>query len=514
MTARAALLAGLVLLGGCSLEPKYVRPTPAVPAQLPSGGAYPAQAAEAPPPAINYRDVFRDPNLQAIIAQALANNQDLRIAASNVEVARGQYRVQRAQILPEIGATGRAAAVNQTRTGTTTATGGGGTGANAGNTSGVDPITGQPTGTGTGGTTTTTTRSTTTTYVANIGLTSFEIDLFGRLRSLSRAALQDYLASEEAQRAVRLTLVAETASAYLTLAADRSLLAIAIDTENVAKRSVDLTRYRLEGGVAPRTDLRQAETVLLQARSDRADLTTAVAQDRNALELLAGGPIADNALPVSIESVDGLLAEVPAGLDSRILLRRPDVAQAEYTLRGANARIGAARAAFFPTISLTALAGVASTALNSLVSGTAFNWSVTPQIGLPLFDGGERRGNLAIARAVRERAVGTYQRAIQIAFREVADALARRGTIDLQYSARADLEAAARDTAALEEARYRQGITPYLNALDAQRTLYTARRNLTSTRLVRADNLVTLFRTLGGDTEQAGATAGAGASGH
>ena len=509
MRARATLLAGLVMLGGCSLEPKYIRPTPAVPTALPTGGPYPAQAAEAPPPVISYRDIFRDPKLQAIIAQALSNNQDLRIAASNVEAARGQYRVQRAQILPDIGATGRVSVVNSGAGGNGTTVTNTGTGTGTGTTTG--------TGTGTTGTTVVTTgssRSTNTSYSANIGLSAFEIDLFGRLRSLSKAAFQDYLASEEAARAVRLSLVAETASAYLTLAADRSLLAIAVDTENVATRSVDLTRLRLQGGVAPRTDLRQAETVLLQARSDRAELATAVAQDRNALELLAGGPVGDALLPQSIESVDGLLTELPAGLDSRVLLRRPDVAQAEHTLRGTNARIGAARAAFFPTISLTALAGVASTALDSLLTGGAFSFSVAPGISLPIFDGGERKGNLIVARANRERAVGNYQLTIQTAFREVADALARRGTIDLQYQARADLETAARDTAALEEARYRQGITPYLNALDAQRTLYTARRNLTSTRLVRADNLVTLFRTLGGDvgTQAAGDAAGAGGS--
>ena len=289
------------------------------------------------------------------------------------------------------------------------------------------------------------------------------------------------------------------ASAYLTLATDRSLLAVAVETEASAARSVELTRARLTGGVAPRTDLRQAETVFEQARSDRANLTTLVAQDRNALELLVGAPVADADLPASIEGVDGLLVEAPAGLDSRILLRRPDVAQAEYQLRAANAQIGAARAAFFPNISLTALAGVASPALSALFDGNSFVWSAESAAGQTLFDGGANRGNLAAAKARRDLAVAQYQKGIQNAFREVADALARRGTINDQMAAQAALEAAATDSYALANARYKEGIDPFLNALDAQRTLYSARQTLAATRLVRADNLVTLYRTLGGD---------------
>jgi multidrug efflux system outer membrane protein len=300
-------------------------------------------------------------------------------------------------------------------------------------------------------------------------------------------------------RTARLTLVGEIASTYLTLATDRSLLAIANDTQASALKSVDLTRARLRGGVAPRTDLRQAETVLDQARADAANLITVVAQDRNALELLVGGPVSDAELPLSIESVDTLLRELPAGLDSRILLRRPDVVEAEYRLRATNARIGAARANFFPTISLTALAGLASNALSTLFTGGAFNWSVAPSVSLPLFDGGANRGNLAFANAQRELAVAQYKQTVQTAFREVADALARRGTIDRQAQAQIDLEAAARDSDFLAEARYREGIDPFLSRLDTQRTLYSARRALASARLLRADNLVTLYRVLGGD---------------
>ena len=479
-----ALLAAASLLASCSLDPHYVRPEPPVPASWPRGDAY-LRATEASLPAIGYRDIFRDPKLQAIIEQALANNQDLQVALGNVASARGQYRVQRAQQFPQIGGS---AGITTRRTGVTSTT----------NNTVIDDGTGTGVGTGTGLNTTANGRVITS-YSANIGLSAFEIDLFGRLRSLSRAALQEYLATEAGVRATRLTLVGEVASAYLTLATDRSLLAIAVDTEKSATITYNLTNARLRGGIAPRTDVRQAETILAQARSDHAAQITLVAQDRNALELLVGAPVADAMLPASIETVDRSLAELPAGLDSRILLRRPDVVQAEYALRAANARIGAARANFFPTISLTALAGLASTALSTLFTGGAFTWSVAPGVSVPIFDGGANRGNLQFAQGQRDIAVAQYKLAVQTAFREVADALARRGTIDAQVAAQVQLEEAAADTNFLQTARYREGIDPFLNTLDTQRTLYSARRSLAQTRLIRADNLVTLYRVLGGD---------------
>jgi multidrug efflux system outer membrane protein len=460
-----AIVVAASALAGCTLEPAYVRPTPATPATWPVGAAY-APASQAPLPSLSYRDIFRDPHLQTIIASALANNQDLRAALANVGIARAQYRVQRAQLLPTIVATA-SAGESQSRT----------------QAAGV----------------TTSRRQVDRSFNADVGFSAFELDLFGRLRSLSHAAQAQYLASEAAERTARLTIIAEVASAYLTLATDRSLLAVAADTETSAAKSVDLTQARLSGGVAPRSDLRQAQTVLNQARSDRANLTTLVAQDRNALELLVGAPVPDAELPASIESIDGLLAEAPAGLDSHILLRRPDVAQAEYQLRAVNAEIGAARAAFLPNISLTALAGAASPALSALFNGDSFVWSAQAAAAQTLFDGGANRGNLAAARVRRDLAVAQYQKAIQTAFREVADALARRGTINNQMTAQADLVAAASDNYDLANARYRQGIDPFLNALDAQRTLYGARQTFAATRLVRADNLVTLYRSLGGD---------------
>lgn len=455
-------LLALSVLSACTMEPHFDRPKPLVPPGWPVGDAYLRQN-EAALPSVTWRDVFKDPNLQTIIGQALVNNQDLAIALANVASARAQARVQRAALFPQIDA-------------------------NAGLTEKRNP------NNGSGGTT-----GTRTTYDVQGGTSAWEVDLFGRLRSLSHAAFATYLGQEAAARAARLTLVAGVANAYLQYATDRSLLAIAIDTEKSAKDSVSLTKSRLDGGVAPRSDLRQAQTVLATAQADRASLIAQVAQDKNALDLLVGAPVAETLLPASIEAVDGLLGRVPAGLDSTILLRRPDVVQAEYELRAANARIGAARAAFFPQISLTGLAGLSSTALSSLFTGGAFTWTVAPSASLPIFDGGANAGNLAYARAQRDLALATYQKAIQSAFRDVADALARAGTIDDELAADRLNLAAADDDFTLSEARYRQGIDPYLTTLDAQRTLYAARRTLSAARLLKAQNLVATYQALGGD---------------
>ncbi|CAN7143603.1 efflux transporter outer membrane subunit [Phenylobacterium sp. LjRoot225] len=457
--ALALAVAGLALCG-CTLEPHYVRPVPAIPAAWPKGEAYPPAAAE-PAPTLSYRDLFKDPHLLALIDQALAGNQNLRVAMANVEVARAQYRVQRADLFPSLDA-GAAAGQSRSRSTSTGAVG--------------------------------VQRS----YQGDLAA-AFEIDLFGRLRSLSHEAQEQYLATAAGARAARLTLVGEVAQAYLTLAADRTLLAISADTVASAARTVALTQARLEGGVAARTDLAQAQTLMEQARSDQAQLTTQVAQDRNALELLVGGRVADDLLPEAIEAVDGQLGEAPAGLDSRILLRRPDVAEAEHALRAANAQIGAARAAFFPTISLTGLAGYASPQLGGLFAGRNATWQAQSAANLPIFTGGANVAGLAGAKASREAAVANYQLAVQSAFRNVADALARRGTIDQQLAAQQALSAAAATSYQLSDARYRAGVDPYLDALVSQRTLYSARQSLTQTRLARAQNLVALYEALGGD---------------
>lgn len=470
MMKRALLMLGATAsLAACSFEPHYVRPATPVPPSWPQGDAYLTQT-EAALPSVDYRQVFTDPRLQQIITQALRNNRDLRVAVANIEQARAQYRIQRADLLPEIDASGQASfrgGGNRSAGGTT----GGGVAA-----SGADHS-----------------------YTVDVGASAFEIDLFGRVRSLSHAALDQYFATEAGARATRLSLVSEIASAWLTYAADKSLLAIAEDTVANAQKSVDLTQARLNGGIAPRTDLRQAQTVLDTAQSDAAQQKTFLAQDANALQLLVGAPVDAGLLPESIETVAPTLQEVPAGLDSSILLRRPDVVEAEYQLRAANAQIGAARAALFPRISLTGLAGFASTALSSLFTGDAFNWSVSPSVSYPIFRAGAGRATVAASKAARDAAVATYEKTIQAAFRDVADALARRGTIDAQVTADRNNVEHSLDNYRLTDARYKGGIDTFLNSLIAQRSLYGAQRTFVATELAKATNLVDIYTALGGD---------------
>jgi multidrug efflux system outer membrane protein len=461
---RALSLMALPLLGACSLAPAYHRPASPVPPSWPVGDAYLAQS-ERTLPKVSYSDIFRDPRLQQIIGQAMANNRDLRIAAANIVQARAQYRIQRAEILPVIDAS---VSAGYSDTGDASRTGTGTNGRRA-------------------------------SFSADIGTTAFEIDLFGRIRSLSDAALNRYFASEAAARATRLTLVGDIADAWLAYAADQSLLAIAAQTVTSATKSVELTRRRLEGGIAPRTDLRQAETVLATAQADLAAQRTAIAQDLNALQLLVGAPIDPALLPGSIEEAGQTLAELPAGLDSGILLRRPDVVEAEYQLRAANAEIGAARAELFPRISLTGLAGFASDALSRLFTGGAFGWQGAGTASYSIFRAGAGSANVTASKAQRDALLASYEKSIQTAFREVADALARRGTIDDQVAANSRLVDAAQDNYRLTEARYRGGIDSFLTSLDAQRSLYAAQRSLVATRLAKGGNLVALYRALGGD---------------
>ena len=440
------------------MQPAYVRPSPAIPASWPQGDAYLRQT-EASLPAVTYRDIFQDARLQTLIGQALTNNRDLMVAAANIAAAREQVRIQRAQQLPQVDATARASADS------------GGDGENV-----------------------------STRYDLGVGISAFEIDLFGRLRSLTDVQRNRYFATEAAARATRLALVADIATAWLTYAADASLLRIAEDTVGSAEKSVRLTRARLDGGIAPRTDLRQAEQILEGARADAADQKTALAQDVNLLRLLVGAEVDPALLPASIDQAAPTIRGLPAGLDSLVLLRRPDVVEAEYELRAANAQIGVARAALFPRITLTGLLGLASTSLAGLFSGGAFQWSPGSDVTYTIFQGGAGRANVRLTEAQRNAAVATYQRTVQQAFREVADALARRGTIGEQVRARQSQREAAADTYLLTEARYRNGIESFLGSLDAQRSYYSAQRTLVLSRLETATNLVDLYRSLGGDS--------------
>jgi multidrug efflux system outer membrane protein len=457
----AAFLA-LMATGCASMQPAYVRPDSAVPASWPVGDAYLRQS-EAALPALTYRDIFRDPRLQALIEQALVNNRDLMIAAANIAAAREQVRIQRAQQFPQVDASA-GATLNGSGSG-----------------SGVEDS-----------------------YQAGLSLPNFEIDLFGRLRSLTDVQRNRYFATEAAARTTRLALVADIATAWLTYAADASLLRIAEDTVASAENSVRLTRARLEGGIAPRTDLRQAEQILEAAKADAADQRTALAQDVNLLQLLVGAPIDQALLPASIDQAAPTVTELPAGLDSQILLRRPDVVEAEYELRAANAQIGAARAALFPRISLTGLLGFASNALTGLFSSDSLAWSASGDATYSIFQAGAGRANVRLTEAQKAAAVATYQRTIQQAFREVADALARRGTIGEQLRARQAQREAAADSYMLTEARYRNGIESFLGSLDAQRSYYSAQRILVLSRLEASTNLVELYRSLGGDSSLSG----------
>ena len=446
-----------LLASACSLEPAYVRPDPAVPASWPTGDPYLAQA-EVGLPVLTYAEVFQDPRLQTLIRQALANNRDLMIAASNIAAAREQYHIQRAQLLPTLNA-GAGATVSGDNSGGTKAD-----------------------------------------YNAGLQVPSFELDLFGRVRSLTHVQLERYLATEAGARATRLTLVSNVATAWLDYAADSSLRLIAEQTAASAQKSVQLTRLRLNGGVAPRTDLDQAEQILASSQADVARQRTAVAQDVNALQLLVGAPIDPKLLAGSIDEAFGKIAPVPAGLDSTVLLRRPDVIQAEYQLRAANAQIGAARAALFPRITLTGLLGFASSALAKLFTGGAFGWSAGADATYTIFQSGAGHANVRLTQAQRNAAVATYQKTIQTAFREVADALARRGTMNDEIAARQRDQAAAADNYTLTEARYRAGIDPFLTVLVAQRSYYSAQQQMVQARLTAAQNIVDTYQAIGGDT--------------
>lgn len=466
----ALLLAGSAL-SACNLAPKYVRPSGAVPAALPEGGIYPRAATDAPDvTAIGWRDFFTDDRLRQVIQLGLDNNRDLRVAAANVLQARAQYRVQRADILPSISANGSATYTNS---------------------AGAAPAAGA--GVGAGGSPTDIQY-----FQANVGFSSFELDLFGRLRNLSKAALEQYFATEEAQRTTRISLIAEIATAWLTLASDQDQLRLSQSTLKTFEQTLDLTRAQFRIGVASELESRQAETNYQAARNDIATLQTRIAQDQNALNLLVGTTVAADLLPVALGDSRVTRDALPANLSSEVLLRRPDVLQAEHQLIAQNANIGAARAAFFPRISLTAALGTISGGLSGLFGAGTGTYNVAPSVALPLFDAGRNKGNLDYAKASQQAAVATYEKTIQTAFREVADALAQRGTIDEQVSAQTARANAAQVAAKLSDARYRAGVDSFLVALDAQRTAYAAEQQLVTTRTTRSSNLIELYRALGG----------------
>lgn len=489
-------------LAGCNLAPKYVRPVGAVPAALPQGGVYPVAATDAPDVTkIGWRTFFTDDRLRETIALGLENNRDLRLAAANVLQARAQYRVQRADLVPSTTVSGSGTYTNNIFGGASAAGGGAGSG---GATGGGGAGTGVGAGGGAAGGAGANVGSTSSNlefYSVNAGFSAFELDLFGRVRNLNRAALEQYFATEEAQRSTRISLIAEIATAWLTLASDQDQLRISQDSLKSFEQSLELTRAQFRIGVASELEARQSETTYQTARNDIAVLKTRVAQDKNALDLLVGTSVTPALLPQGLGNGDAALQVLPAGIASDVLLRRPDVLQAEHQLIAQNANIGAARAALFPSISLTATLGTISTALSGLFAGGSFTYTGSPAVSLPLFDGGRLRGNLDSARAQQQGAVATYEKTVQTAFREVADALAQRGTIDEQIAAQTARANAANVAFRISDARYRAGVDSFLTTLDSQRNLYTAQQQLVATRLSRGSNLVELYRSLGGGLE-------------
>jgi multidrug efflux system outer membrane protein len=453
---RAVAVALAGALAGCSLAPKYVREAPPVPDSWPVGDAYLRQS-EAALPLVSYRSVFTDPRLQTLVGEALANNRDLRVAAANLAAARARVQVQRAQQFPEVGV-------------------GAGVTRRSADIGGVS-----------------------TSWSATAGVSAFELDLFGRLANATRSQQETALATEAAARTVRLGLVADLADAWAQHAADTELLKIADQTAKASRRSAELQRALLRGGVAARSDFDQAEQVLATAEADLAAQTTAVAQDRNLIELLVGAPVDPSLLAGDLGAVSASVAAVPAGTSTAVLLRRPDVIAAEYRLRAANADLGVARAELFPRISLTTLLGLAANSFAGLFEPGALTSTLGANGTYALFSAGGARANVRVSEAQRQAALATWEKTVQTAFREVADALARQGTMGEELAAVQRRTAAAADTARLVAARYQGGVASSLENLDAQRSLYTAQRSDVATRLEAVRSRVTLYRVLGGD---------------
>jgi multidrug efflux system outer membrane protein len=464
-------LGAFFCLAGCSLAPDYARPEAPVPAAWPSGPAYRESAAKNLQPVADlpWQEFFVEPQLSQLITLALENNRDLRIAALNIERSRAQYQIRRADLFPEVDAIGQGSGRR---------------------------VPADLAGTGKA--------VTNHQYHADLGVSAYELDLFGRVRSLSEQALEQYLATEQARRSVQISLIAEVAFNYLNLAADRERLALARETLTNYQVSLDLSRSRFEAGIASALDFNQARTAVEAARVEISRYTTLVAQDENALSLVVGSPVPDDLLPLALSETLAAVKDLSPGLPSEALLQRPDVLQAESQLKAYNANIGAARAAFFPRITLVSSVGTGSTELSGLFKDGSLAWSFAPFVTLPIFDAGRNLANLQVAEVDRDIAVARYEQTIQTAFREVADALARRGTIDEQLAAQQALNDATIESYRLSQARFDKGVDNYLAVLVSQRFLYGAQQSLISARLDRLNNLVTLYKVLGGGGGQSG----------
>lgn len=454
----------ILVVGGCTMAPKYTRPDMQIPSEWPTGPAYDeTQPAFSVPTTeeLTWQDFLPDEGMQEVIEAALSNNRDLRLAALNVEKAQALYGIEWTSLLPSVDATGSwhkeriPADLSSTKSAYTTER-----------------------------------------YDINLGITSWEIDFFGRIRSLKDKALEEYLATDQSLRSTKILLICTVAQAYLTLAADREALHLVSSTLKTQQAAYELIRKRYEVGIVSELDLRRAQSQVDAARGDVARYTQLVAQDENALNLLVGSPVRHELLSQNLSDII-LPKDISAGLSSELLLRRPDVLSAEHRLKAANANIGAARAAFFPRISLTTTAGTASADLSGLFKSGSGVWTFAPQIIMPIFD---TRTWFAynVSKIEKEMSIAQYEKSIQTAFREVADALAVKGTINQRIEAQQSLVDALATTYRLSEARYSKGIDGYLSVLDAQRSLYNAQQGLVMLHLAQINNLVTLYKALGG----------------
>jgi outer membrane protein, multidrug efflux system len=460
-------LGSTFLISGCSMAPKYSRPDAPVPMEWAKGdgriaGSATGKTASQPATDIKWRDYFVNEQLQKVIQLALDNNRDLRIATLNIQKLRAQYQIKRADLLPTINASGSGAV--QRLPGDITQ-------------SGQSTISRQ--------------------YNANLGLSAYELDFFGRVQSLKDQALEQFLATENARHSAQIALVSEVTNSFLTLAADRERLKLAQDTFESQKQSYQLIKSRFEAGASSELDIRQAQTSMETARYDVARYTSLVVQDENALALIVGSTVPEQYKPDGLTEIIAV-RDLSPGTPSETLQKRPDILQAEHQLIAANANIGAARAAFFPRISISTNIGTTSDQLTNLFSPGSASWLFAPQITVPIFDTGRNMANLKVSETDREIALAQYEKSIQNAFREVSDAMAVRDNILEQKSAQLSLNEAASESYRLADARYRSGINSYLNVLDSQRSMYSAKQGLISVELARLANLVTMYKALGG----------------
>jgi len=464
-----AAMACVVLAGCVNLAPAYEAPASPVPSALPSAGV-----TAATPLDIGWRDFFVDKQLQGVIELALANNRDLRVAALNIERARAQYGIARADLFPT---------VNAGTAGTRSRTPG------SLSTSGESRIASQ--------------------YSANLGMTAYELDLFGRVRNLGESALQSYFQTEETQRSTQISLVTSVATAWLQLAADEQRLQLARSTLESQRKSFELVQRSHALGAQSGLALAQSQSTVDAARADAAAFDSQVEQDRNALALLVGATPPPELLPTAATAAADVaqLLVPPAGLSSNVLQQRPDVRAAEHALRASNADIGAARAAFFPRIALTASAGTASSTLSGLFTSGSKAWSFAPSISVPIFDGGANRANLQVAQAQQKIQIATYEKAVQTAFREVADALAERRTLAERLDAQRSLRSATARSFELSQALFKSGAANYLDVLDAQRSDYAAQQTLIGLQLTEQTNRLAIYKALGGGWSEASGAA-------